>query len=211
MLYYIKGGVRLLSYKLWNKQEQINGVPAPAILEGRKDLRDGEIILVHNSNGYVTNIEILEVLRSVTGLPAESTVEEVMEVYLPTLTGNYSPPPTQPSLEEYRQQKIAVLDSAYQEALKGDFESQGYTFSYGDEAQRNFTKVTALFGLRPDKVDTPWSTKSHGIILLTRELYLLVVEDAENHEWYNLGKLWSYRHSVEVAQSYDEVDAINWE
>jgi hypothetical protein len=115
------------------------------------------------------------------------------------------------TLEEYKNVRIAELEGVYHQALLGDFQSLGYTFSYDDDAQKNFTKVTALFALKPEKLDTPWNTKSHGIILLTREQYLQVVEAAENHEWFNLGKLWNYKHRVEVAESYDDVDAIIWE
>jgi hypothetical protein len=115
------------------------------------------------------------------------------------------------TLNEYKKNKLAELEDAYKEALQRDFESLGYTFSYVEEAQKNFTKVTALFALKPDKTDTPWNTNSHGIILLTKEQYLQVVEDAENQEWYNLGKLWSYKHKIEIAQSYEEVDKIIWE
>lgn len=115
------------------------------------------------------------------------------------------------SLDEYKSQKLVELEITYKQALEGDFESLGYVFSYNKEAQDNFTKVTALFALKPEKVDTPWNTKSHGIILLTKEQYLQVVADAENHEWYNLGKLWNYKHRVDITQSYDDVDAVTWE
>jgi hypothetical protein len=115
------------------------------------------------------------------------------------------------TLDEYKTIKLSKLENAYQKALQGDFQSIGYTFSYGDEAQKNFTKVTALFALKPEKVDTAWNTKSHGIILLTKEQYLQVVEDAENHEWFELGKLWNYKHKVDIAQSYEEVSAVVWE
>lgn len=201
----------MLKYKIWDKQEQINGVEAHVILESRNDLMNNEVILIHNDNGHVLNIELLEVLKTVLGLPSESTVDEVMQVYLSQLSVGRTPSQQQPSLEEYKEQKIAELENAYQKALQGDFQSIGYTFSYGDEAQKNFTKITALFALKPEKVDTAWNTKSHGIVLLTKEQYLQVVEDAENHEWFELGKLWNYKHKVDVAQSYEEVDAVVWE
>lgn len=196
----------MLQYKIWDRQEPINGVEANFILENRPELRIGDIILIHNE-GRVIYIEMLDVLRGALGFNDDTPLEDVVSKYI----SSFDSSSTVVTLDEYKNQKKSDLEIDYNKALQGDFQSLGYTFSYDEEAQKNFTKVTALLALKPEKVDTAWNTKSHGIILLTKEQYLQVVEDAENHEWFNLGKLWNYKHKVEIAQSYDEVDAVVWE
>lgn len=196
----------MLQYKIWDRQEPINGVEANFILENRPELRIGDIILIHNE-GRVIYIEMLDVLRQTLGFSVDTPLEDVVLKYISSFDNSSSVV----TLDEYKEAKINELDARYQESLRSGFECLGYSFKYCEEAQKNFTKVTALFALKPDKVDTPWNTKSHGIILLTREQYLQVVEAAENHEWYVLGKLWNYNHRVDIAQSYDEVDAVTWE
>lgn len=77
------------TYKLWNKIDLINGVAASHFLTKQPFKNyDGDIILIYNDGGRVTNVESKEILASVYGIDKTLSLDEFMAKYFEAISKN---------------------------------------------------------------------------------------------------------------------------
>lgn len=75
-----------MKYKLWNRQEMINGVASSHFLNQQpfKDYK-GDIILIYADNGKVSNVECKDILASVYEIDKTLPLDTFMAVYFAKL------------------------------------------------------------------------------------------------------------------------------
>lgn len=116
------------------------------------------------------------------------------------------------SLEEAKAAKIAFLDNECSQAIyRGFFSvSTGYHFGFDQEDQDNFNQMTTLLLLKSDITEIQWKTDDAGVVTLTREQFLKVVEEAAQHKQAQIARYWTLKAQVLAAETKEEVDAVNW-
>ena len=73
-------------YKLWNRQDSINGVEANYFLNQDPFKNyNGDIILIYGANGKVSNIECKDILANVYGIDPTLHIHEFMSQYFEVL------------------------------------------------------------------------------------------------------------------------------
>ena len=74
------------SYKVWNRQDNINGVQ-PSHFLSREPFKNynGDIILIYADNGKVSNVECNDILASVYGIDPTIDIDSFMEAYFAKL------------------------------------------------------------------------------------------------------------------------------
>lgn len=75
-----------MKYKLWNREETINGV-APSHFLNQSPFKnyDGDIILIYADNGRVSNVECKDILANVYGIDKELPLDDFMSEYFAKL------------------------------------------------------------------------------------------------------------------------------
>lgn len=71
-----------MMYKIWNKVDKIDGIDAEYIIDSFGIKPDDEVFLILDNTGSVNCIEISRIIKSVYGLDAHLSVEEVAEEYI---------------------------------------------------------------------------------------------------------------------------------
>lgn len=116
------------------------------------------------------------------------------------------------SIKELKEQKHIELEKTYTQLVSSGFVSsingQDITYGYRQEDQLNYSKLANLFALNPDKVSTYLGTVSHGVISLTREQFISLMDDAEQHEMGLFMKKKSIENLITLAESVKEVEKI---
>lgn len=74
----------MANVQIWNGTTSINGISAEQILANRQDLANalGDIFLVVNDNGKVTEIQIGSIIASNYGMSADLTLQEIADAYM---------------------------------------------------------------------------------------------------------------------------------
>ena len=77
----------MANVQIWNGTTSINGISAEQILANRQDLANalGDIFLVVNDNGKVTEIQIGSIIASNYGMSADLTLQEIADAYMKAL------------------------------------------------------------------------------------------------------------------------------
>ncbi len=77
------------NYKIWNKQDSINGVPASHFLSQEPfKSTQGDIILIYTDDGKVSNVECKNVLAKIYGIDAALDIDSFMAEYFKKTTPN---------------------------------------------------------------------------------------------------------------------------
>lgn len=71
-----------MTYKIWNKEDEINGVDANRIIDNFGIQPDDEVFLILDNTNSVHFIEISRIIKSVHDLDENLSVEEVAEEYI---------------------------------------------------------------------------------------------------------------------------------
>ena len=71
-----------MMYKIWNKEDKIDGIDAEYIIDSLGIKPDDEVFLILDNTGSVNFIEISRIIKSVYGLDTHLSVEEVAEEYI---------------------------------------------------------------------------------------------------------------------------------
>ena len=76
-----------MKYKLWNRQDTINGVNASHFFKQLpfKDY-DGDIILIYSENGKVSQVECKDILAKVYDIDKSLSLDEFMSQYFAKVT-----------------------------------------------------------------------------------------------------------------------------
>ena len=71
-----------MNYSLWNRKDTINGKEASYFLE-QKPFKDyeGDIILIYDDSGKVSQVECKDILASVYGINKTLSLDEFMAQY----------------------------------------------------------------------------------------------------------------------------------
>jgi hypothetical protein len=71
-----------MTYKIWNKEDKINGVDADRIIDNLGIKPDDEVFLILDNADSVHFIEISRIIKSVYDLDENLSVDEVAEEYI---------------------------------------------------------------------------------------------------------------------------------
>ena len=71
-----------MNYKVWNKQDEINGVNAQEVKKSLNIQDSDEIFLILNEQGTITNVEFSQVIKANHGLDNGLSVDEVAQEYI---------------------------------------------------------------------------------------------------------------------------------
>lgn len=117
------------------------------------------------------------------------------------------------SLEEYKEKKIKRLQELrYRELCSGFFSNAiGTTpveFSYDELAQQRFTKQATLLSINPNITEVEWKTKHNGFIVVDRETFLQILDDAAKHEMDVEFKYLYAEASIYNAEDKETIDSI---
>ena len=73
-------------YKLWNRQDNINGLGTSHFLDQEPFKNySGDIILIYADNGKVSNVECKDILASVYGIDPTLYIDTFMAAYIAKL------------------------------------------------------------------------------------------------------------------------------
>lgn len=151
------------------------------------------------------NVEPLPIVQDVGNLKEKTkTAKEIYE----ELLQNEST-----TLEELKQARINLLKDECSEAIYEGFTSSlGYEFGFQPHDQINFTQQMLLIVADKNSEITiiQWKTKNQGIVKLTKEEFLQIVEEAKQHKLNQQQKYWMKEELVLVAQSKEEIQLITW-
>jgi hypothetical protein len=114
------------------------------------------------------------------------------------------------TLDEFRQQRIDMFNTMCNKEILGGFMSQGYQFIFDYEAQDNFSQEILSLLLDPSITEVEWKTEDQGVVTLTKEQFLLVVQDAKTHKLTTLRRYWDVKDRILNAGSVPEVLEQNW-
>jgi hypothetical protein len=67
--------------ELWNKTSEINGVPAEHFLKNNIEFTMDDVFLVYNESGLVERIESVATIKSILGLPVDTSFEDLVAAY----------------------------------------------------------------------------------------------------------------------------------
>jgi hypothetical protein len=147
-----------------------------------------------------------EIYNALVRMPADFETDEegnIISVTVPEIP-----------LEEVKQQKIKELDTARDTAIQEGFTSsvtgQELVFGYTEKDQLNILKQTNILTLNPSIDTIMWNTKDGQIVTLTRQQFIDMLNDIQNHE----NTIWTkYRElatQVEAATTVEEINSIVW-
>lgn len=71
-----------MTYKIWNKEDEINGVDANRVIDNLGIKPDDEVFLILDDTDSVHFIEISRIIKSVYNLDENLSVDEVAEEYI---------------------------------------------------------------------------------------------------------------------------------
>lgn len=71
-----------MTYKIWNKEDKINGVDADRIIDNLGIKPDDEVFLILDNTDSVRFIEVSRIIKSVYDLDENLSVDEVAEEYI---------------------------------------------------------------------------------------------------------------------------------
>lgn len=117
------------------------------------------------------------------------------------------------NLNEIKEAKINLLKDECSQAIYDGFisESTGYSFGFNQLDQINFTQQMLLIVSDTNNITTiQWKTKNQGVVELTKEQFIQVVEEAKQHKLNQQQKYWNLEQQVLNATDKDTVKSIVW-
>lgn len=114
-------------------------------------------------------------------------------------------------LESLKVARISKLKEESTSSIYDGFvsESTGYSFGFNELDQVNFTQrmLTIVAGATgPFK----WKTKDAGVVELTKEEFIVVIQEAEAHKLDNQEHYWQLEELILSAETNAQVDSIAW-
>jgi hypothetical protein len=173
------------------------------------------------SNFYYAQLDNNNIVHSVTQLLDEVKAPNLVPInsfdltligqqYNPT-TGQFSP--VTPTLDQAKQNKIAELNTDYQESFT-TFQSSAlgsvHTYPIDQEAQDNLDKYVQLAAANPNKNTFYFKTLEQGLMVHTRAQFLQLVDDAEAFEVSQVKKFEAKEAQVNACNTVDQVNSIVW-
>jgi hypothetical protein len=126
------------------------------------------------------------------------------------------PQPSQEELESawrecLRGRKLKELNIACQSTILGGFTgTNGHQYQFESKDQDNFSQQLTLLLLDPTIATVDWKTMDAGIITHTRDEFISLANDANNHKRSNMGKYWTFEAQLELASTEEEINSLVW-
>ncbi|UFJ40091.1 hypothetical protein LOK74_18945 [Brevibacillus humidisoli] len=119
---------------------------------------------------------------------------------------------TNAPLEEWKEAKIAQLDGMAERDILSGFTSQttGHFYRFNQLDQMNFTQQMLLLVADQSIAEVSWKTEDAGVVVHTREQFLAVTNEAEQHKRSLMERYWTLKAQAQDATTKEEVDTINW-
>jgi hypothetical protein len=110
-----------------------------------------------------------------------------------------------------RDAKIEQLKYLCSQSIYAGFTSVslGYKFGFNERDQDNFSQQTLLV-LAGSTSPIQWKTKNNGVVTLTKEQFMTLIEECKTHKLTFQEKYWTLEDQVLNAQTVYEVDAVKW-
>jgi hypothetical protein len=107
--------------------------------------------------------------------------------------------------------KLAELSVACQSTILAGFTaSNGHKYQFDFKDQDNLTQQMLLLVSDPTITTVDWKTMDAGIVSHTKEEFLQVCGDANNHKRLNMGKYWTLENQLASATTEEEIGNIIW-
>lgn len=120
------------------------------------------------------------------------------------------------TLENKRLKKISELYNAYLAEKLGDITSSlvapdgtNYVFEYGEENQKDYTKIGVSFAIDDTLTESIIGSKSHGKFFITKEEYKILASEFKQHETSCYTKFADLRAQARNA-SEEELEQVMW-
>lgn len=131
---------------------------------------------------------------------------------------NDNPMPTEEDLtawwlEYTRERKRAEMSRACNLAILGNFvsPSTGYEFEFSEYDQSNMTQQMLLLVADPTVTSVNWKIADQSIVVLTRDQFFGVINDANLHKRENLSKFWQIEAFLKSYTTLDQIEAVKWD
>jgi hypothetical protein len=113
-------------------------------------------------------------------------------------------------LDQYKQERITMMNNLCNETILNGFTSQGYKFIFDIEAQDNFTQQLLFLVVNPTIETVIWKTEDKGVVTLTKGQFMQVINDAQSHKMLYQNKYWGLKDKILKASSIPDVQQYNW-
>lgn len=114
-------------------------------------------------------------------------------------------------VEFVRESKLAELSIACQSSIYAGFTAtNGHSYQFEEKDQGNIGQQLTLLLLDPLIASIQWKTKDAGIVVHTRDEFIALANDANNHKRSNMGKYWTLEAQVNSASTEEEINIFAW-
>jgi hypothetical protein len=114
----------------------------------------------------------------------------------------------------HKELKIEHLNKKCNEEILKGFVSnalnEDHFYGFDEEDQSNFTMQLAFINSVLDIQTVEWKTEDAGVLSHTKEQFIAVCMDGENHKRQNIFKYWTLKAEVENAMTQEEINLIEW-
>lgn len=118
------------------------------------------------------------------------------------------------SLEDLKTKKIEQLNYLCNQDILSGFASSAlgieHTYGFSYEDQQNIASMLTLMNADSTITSTYWKTKDAGVLLHTKDEFLVLCKDAQSHKQGKIATYWAKKSQVETLTSKDEIIAIIW-
>ena len=115
-------------------------------------------------------------------------------------------------LDMIKQAKLDQLKECCELAILAGFRSEqnGHLYSFGQYDQLNFTQQMLVTLGDPSIDGMSWKTEDAGLVQHSRNQFLALCKEAEQHKRSKMSKDWMLKEQVHAAQSAEQLDKIVW-
>lgn len=116
------------------------------------------------------------------------------------------------SLAQLKAAKVEQLKYLSDQDTFAGFKSPslGYTFGFTAADQDFITKQVVAFIANPAMTKCTWKTLDAGVVELTKEQFMTLIPEANDHTRKNIDRQWQLSQQVMAANAKEVVDAIIW-
>jgi hypothetical protein len=91
------------------------------------------------------------------------------------------------------------------EILSGFTSQNGSEFDFGYNDQQNLNQQMTLLLLDETIAQIPWKTKDDSILLLTREEFISLVRESEEHKRFYISQYWLRKNEINQMETVEEI------
>jgi hypothetical protein len=113
-------------------------------------------------------------------------------------------------LEYVRSEKLKELNDKCESTICDGFISNNHEYQFDYKDQDNIGQQLTLLLLDPTINSIQWKTKDAGIVVHTRDEFIAIANDANNHKRLNMGKYWTFEAQLKTLTTESEINSIVW-